>query len=72
MSEKTKAPKANRTLLQCIRGAAAVEYLTTVGGALVIAYGLYHFAGKAKEKIRSQGDALGNVESTLPKGGGQD
>jgi len=67
---KPKSPK--RTLLQCIRGAAATEYLTTVGGALVIGYGLYHFATKAKAKITSQGDALGGIEATLPKGGGAD
>lgn len=37
-------------LMACIRGAAAVEYLTTVGGALVVGYGLYHFT--------TQGNAL--------------
>lgn len=67
-----KAKPAKRTLLQCIRGAAAVEYLTTVGGALVIGYGLYHFSGKAKAKITNQGNALENIEATLPKGGGAD
>jgi len=61
------ATRDKRTsLLTCLRGAAAVEYLTTVGGALVISYGLYYFSGKAKQKITAQGDAITNVESTLP------
>jgi len=54
--------------MTCIRGAAATEYLTTVGGALVIGYGLYHFATTAKAKVSAQGNALAGVEETLPSG----
>jgi hypothetical protein len=41
-----------------------------VGGDLAIGYGLYHFAGKAKAKVKQQGDAISRIESTLPGGSG--
>lgn len=68
MSINTMKPKG---LMACIRGAAAVEYLTTVGGALVIGYGLYHFATQAKAKVTTQGNALSGVEETVPGGPGK-
>jgi len=33
---------------------------------MVIEYGVHHFAGKAKEKIEQQGNAIAGIESTVP------
>lgn len=57
-----------KSLVVCTSGAAAVEYLTTVGGALVIGWGLYAFATQAKSKVTAQGNALSQVEDTVPTG----
>jgi|GEM_PF-6252486 len=64
--------KEKARLLGCIRGAAAVEYLTAVGAALTIGYGLYHFATQGKAKANAQGGALVGLEDTLPSGGGRE